>query len=359
MSFADPLWLQVGAALLLVVALAAWSHSWRRRRLARYLGGQTAAGRLSGSNLYRLRFERVLLLGVVVMALAAAAAGPSWNVPPPAPPPPPPTRSVVIAVDVSASMQATDAAPNRLGSAVQLVDQLLAALEDDRVGLILFAGTPYPLAPPTHDHRALRYMLRGVTPTIASAHDPGSLPSAAVGEAAAMLERWAASDDERRIILISDGEAGEPVGAIETAARSAAGAAIDVHVIGMGTAEGSGFFMPPAQYQLGGRVMNESGAPAISRLRETTLSRAAEAGSGLYAPADEPASIAALTNAVTSRSVTTLAAEQPTEPVEAPVWTRQDPIVWFISVALLVLILESLLDVRLPGRALALVRRTA
>src|SRR5690606_24318113 len=286
-TFANPLYLRVGAVLLLIVVLGMWRHARRRRALAESLGGRTAAGRLSAANLYRWRVERAVLVGLAAVALATAAAGPAWNVPPPEPPPQPTVRNLIIALDVSASMQGADVEPNRLAAATAAAAELIDAMENDRVGLLLFAGTPYPLAPPTNDHGPLRYLLGGVTPTIASAHDPGSLPSVAIQEAVAMLERWSAEEDERAIVMISDGEAGEPAAALEEAARAAAEAGVRLHTIGVGTAAGSGMIMPEAPYQLGGRIMAESGAPAVTRLVETNLTLAANAGGGLYAALDD------------------------------------------------------------------------
>jgi Ca-activated chloride channel homolog len=355
MTLGNPFYLRVGAALLLIVVLGMWRHAHRRRALAESLGGRSAAGRLSAANLYRWRVERGILVGVAAMALAAAAAGPAWNVAPPEPPPEPAIRNVIVAIDVSASMQASDVEPNRLAGATAAAADIISALENDRVGLLLFAGTPYPLAPPTSDHEAVRYLLGGVTPTIASAHDPGSLPSVAIGEAMAMLERWAAERDERAIVLISDGEAGEPASASEEAARAAAEAGVQVHTIGVGTAAGAGMVMPEAPYQLGGRIVGENGGPAVSRLREENLTRAATAGGGSYAALDDASAMNRLLEAIAAPSV--LAA--PTPEPDAPVWLRLDPVVWLTSASLLLLFVESLLDVRLPGGARALVRRTA
>ncbi|MQA90346.1 MAG: VWA domain-containing protein [Gemmatimonas sp.] len=356
MSFANPLWLQIGAGLVVLVGVGALSRWWRRRRLAGFLGGRVAAGRLSRSNLYRWPWERVLLLGIAVMATASAVAGPVWDVAPAPPAPPPPVRNFLIALDISASMQATDVAPNRLAQAVATVDDLLTALEDDRVGLLLFAGRSYPLGPPTEDHRALRYLLSGVTPTIASAHDPGSLPSVALTEAVNMLDRWAPADDERTIVLISDGEAGEDPSGMEAAGRAAVALGVTVHTVGVGTSEGSSMVMPSAPYQLGGRIMDQGGAPAISRLREPNLALVADAGSGVYAAVDDVAAMTRLRAALTAPTVSAV----PPDPLEdAPAWTRWDPIFGLAAVALMAIVLESLLDIRMPKRALAPMRRPA
>ncbi|MEX2581739.1 MAG: VWA domain-containing protein [Gemmatimonadota bacterium] len=354
MSFAEPLFLRVGALFVALVILGLWSHSRRRRRLAEYLGGRGTAARLSASNLYRRPLGRILLLALSAIALAAAAAGPRWNLPPVEPLPPPPERSFLIAIDVSASMQAADESPTRLARATQIASGLIEALPEERVGVLLFAGRVYPLAPPTRDHMALKYLLDGVTPTIASAHDPGSLQSGAIEGAVTILDRWSGEGGERSMILISDGDGGDSAAAMETAARAANDAGVRVHAIGVGSTAGARMVMPAAPFQLGGPIVDAQGAPAVTFLRSPLLTRAAEAGGGTYTAAADPIALAAFTES--------LAASAPiAAPVEEPIssWARVDPVFLLTSAALALLLLESLLDVRPVRSAGALVRRTA
>lgn len=355
LTFAEPVFLRVGVALVALVAVGLWSHARRRRRLAEFLGGRLGAGRVSRSDLYRRPIERILLLGLAAFALAAAAAGPSWTAPEVEEPPPEPPRSLVLAIDVSASMQADDAIPNRLAVATAAANDLIGRLSEHRIGLLLYAGRTYPLAPPTRDHAALAYLLGGVTSTIASAHDPGSLPSLAVTEAAAMLERWVEDAGQSEIVLIGDGGAGEPGSALENAIRAAAAGGARVHTIGVGTAAGAGMVMPEAPFQLGGRIMAPGGGPARSRLQAENLARIAELGGGTFVVASDPAAVADLGASLATPSPTL--APPPVQ--EAPLWTRYDLTFWLAATALLLLFLESLLNVRLPARARAVVRRPA
>ena len=332
MTFLEPSVLLLGAAIVLLIVLAWWEYARRRRRLAGFLGGERATRRLSRRNLYRPQLERLALLGFAALALAAAAAGPHWreraN--------PPPTPSVVLAIDVSASMQATDVVPTRLASAVDLATQLINGLPEARIGLILFAGDSYPVAPPTHDHAALLYFLSGVVPTIASEHDPGSLPSVGIRDASAL---WRASEDEnevRTIVLIGDGEAGESEGDVLVSVREVVSRGIRVATLGLGSSRGSEMVMPPAPYQMGGPVLDASGAPAVSRLDPASLQRIADAGLGLFVPGDDDGAAEAL-GAWLSPSRA------------APWWQRYDVVYLLSLAALAALLVESLLDVRLPG----------
>ena len=270
-TFLDPWFLQVGVGLTALVLVGLWSHAGRRRRLADFIGGRRAVHRLSRSDLYRLRVERALLLGIGGLALGAAAAEPHWSGSPELPP----VKSVILGIDVSASMQAADVTPTRLARAVEVAGDLLDALEDHRVGLMLFAGTGYSIAPPTHDHQALRFLLEGVTPTIASAYDPGSLLSAGIEEGVSLLERQVplavdtvgpavrtvAQEGERLIVLITDGEAGETDEDVSRVVEVAVEAGIGIHTIGVGTEQGAGMIIPASAYQFGGPVLDVTGAP--------------------------------------------------------------------------------------------------
>ena len=347
MTFSAPIFLQIGAGLILLVLLAFWSHWRRKRRLAAFFGGKRGAGRVSRYSLYRFPIERVLLLVAAVAAAALAAAEPRWIAPQTVPPPPPIIRHIVVALDVSASMQATDVQPTRLGRATEIVRELMVEWEGERVGLLLFAGSSYPVAPPTTDHAALTYLLGGVTPTIATAHDPGSLLSSGITGATSLFEDPAESEaaGERLIVLISDGEAGEPDAATVAAARRAERERITIHTIGIGTAAGASMAMPEAPFQLRAQILDENGSPAVSRLRPATLRRLAEATGGSYVPA---ADARAVREFISSFEDPVLPAEAPVAP---PLWARYDLVYLLLAAALGLLLLESLIDIRLPRRA--------
>lgn len=346
MSFADPGLLQLGIGLAVLVAAGLWRHDRRRRWLAESLGGRWAAHRLAGSDLYRLRVERMVLLGLAALLLGAAAARPGWRTEAPPASPPPPPRTVVLAIDVSASMQAPDVSPTRLGSAVELAEQLLEGLEGERVGLVLFAGKAYPLAPPTFDHAALRFLLQGVSPETASLVDPGTLLAAALGQSARLVDAPEGAEGPRSVVLISDGDSGGPSRGAVAEARRAADRGIDIHAIGVGTVDGAAVTLP-RDYRLGGPVVDARGVPVVSRLRDGVLREVAEAGGGLYAAGSEPGAVGAV--------LSELAAPLPEAPAVRPLapWERVDPTVWLALGALLCLLAESLLDVRVPIRAAA------
>lgn len=398
MIWGDASLLAVGAALTVLVLLGLWSHQRRRRRLAEFLGGRVAMRRLSRLDLYRRGLRRSLLLGTAGAAIAVAAAEPHWQDAPQALPTPPPLKQAIIAIDVSASMQAEDAAPTRLAQAAAAADSALTALEGHEVGLLLFAGTAYPLAPPTLDHRALRFLLAGLVPRLASAQDPGTLVSVAIDESLALLDHAPSATPgeaaprepvessglvgaaaagtagdaagepdsaasavpqrprgDRLVVLVSDGDNGEPEADVLASIGRAAEAGVDVFTIGVGTAAGGGMVMPSGTYQLGGPVVDERGAPGTSRLREPLLRRMATDGGGAYAHATAEADLRVMRVALAD----TGPAPEPVVDTSAPLWARYDLPFLLGTLALVLVFLESLTGASLPVLRVARAREAS
>lgn len=350
MIFTDPSLLLIGVALTGLVLVGLWSHAARRRRLARFLGGRRALDRLSRSDMYRFGVRRSLLLGLAGIALAAAAADPHWT---DAPEPLAPVKQAIIAIDVSASMQAADAPPTRLARATDVARRLVDDLEGHEVGLLLYAGRSYPLAPPTRDLDAIRFLLSGVAPTIASSYDPGTLMSVATDEAMALLA-WVGDSTaivqpsppppEQMIIFVSDGDSAEPDEALVDAIGRAREAGITVHAVGIGTEAGAGMVMPRGTYQMGGPIVDANGLPGLSRLNPSLLQQLASEGGGRYVHAESVEGLDALGADL----------REPTVPPEAntadaaPSWAAYDLPLVLGALALTLIFVESLLDVTLP-----------
>ena len=109
---------------------------------------------------------------------------------------------IVICLDVSNSMLAEDYSPNRLDRAKLAISRLTDKLKDDRVGLIIFAGTSFVQLPVTTDYVSAKMFLGSI--------DTGSVPvqGTAIGDAiyTAIRSFSAQSEKSRVIIVISDGE---------------------------------------------------------------------------------------------------------------------------------------------------------
>ena len=183
---------------------------------------------------------------------------------------------VVIALDVSNSMLAQDILPNRLERSKQLIYRLLDGMNNDRLGIIVFAGRAYTQLPMTSDYRAARMYISSIT--------PGLIPQqgTAIGAAIQTSMRSFTSRENvaRTIIIITDGENHEDdaIGAATEAHEKG----IQVHVIGVGTPAG-------APIPIGGPnnfLRDRSGATVISKLNEQMGMEIAAAGGGIYVRAD-------------------------------------------------------------------------
>ena len=177
---------------------------------------------------------------------------------------------VMIALDVSNSMLAEDYSPNRLERAKLAISRIVDRLQDDRIGLVLFAGTSFVQLPITTDYISAKMFMN----SISTASIP--IQGTAIGDALSTCIRSfsAQSEKSRVIILITDGENHED-DPVEVAAQ-AAEMGITVYTIGVGSAEGQP--IPTAS----GLLRDSNGEIVVTRLDEEILRTVAEAGGGAY-----------------------------------------------------------------------------
>jgi len=179
---------------------------------------------------------------------------------------------VVIALDVSKSMLATDLAPNRLERAKQLVTKLMNAMPNDRIGLVLFAGKAYLQMPLTTDHGAARLFISSAGPD--AVPQQGTVISDALHMSANAFN--AAERRYKAVILISDGEDHDPEGIKVAKELSAEG--LMINTVGIGSAEGS--YIPDAS--TGENKKDLSGNDVVSKLNEDELKQIANNTNGIY-----------------------------------------------------------------------------
>ena len=177
---------------------------------------------------------------------------------------------IMICLDVSNSMLAEDYSPNRLERAKLAISRIVDRLQEDRIGLIVFAGSSFVQLPITTDYVSAKMFLNSI--------DTGSVPvqGTAIGDAVLTAARSFSEQSEksRAIIVITDGENHEddPV----DAARQVAEMGVKVYTIGVGTLRGQPI---PKDGQL---MKDREGDIVVSRLDEGTLQQMAEAGGGAY-----------------------------------------------------------------------------
>jgi len=177
---------------------------------------------------------------------------------------------IMICLDVSNSMLAKDYSPNRLERAKLAISRITDKLQDDRIGLIIFAGSSFVQLPITSDYVSAKMFLSSIST------ESVPVQGTAIGDAILTAARSfsAQSEKSRAIIVITDGENHEddPV----DAARQAAEMGIRIYTIGVGSLRGE-----PIPID-GDLMKDKDGNIVVTRLDEGTLQKVAEAGGGAY-----------------------------------------------------------------------------
>jgi Ca-activated chloride channel family protein len=179
---------------------------------------------------------------------------------------------VMIALDVSKSMLAQDIKPTRLDRAKQLLGKLMDRLNNDRIGIVVFAGKAYLQMPLTGDHGAAKMYLSSATPDVVPTQ------GTVIGDALKMcyLSFNAKEKKYKSVILISDGEDHDETAA--TIAKKMADEGVMINTIGIGSAEGS-VIVDAATNQ---PKRDNEGNVVITKLNEEELKSIAEKGNGIY-----------------------------------------------------------------------------
>lgn len=269
--------LLAGPLLALVFIL---DLGWRNRALKRFAASGTLARMVPGISNVRV-VVRFLLLRHALSFIVVAIAGPQFG-----------TRisevrsegiDLVVAIDVSNSMECEDLRPNRMEAARRAMSQLIDKLRGDRLGIVVFAGEAFVQLPITADRSAAKLFLNTVNTN--SVGTQGTAIGAAIDLARESFDPE--TPGSKAIIVITDGENHEDDA--EGAARKAAEAGIVVHTIGMGTPEG-GALPVRRNGQVVGFRKDQNGNTVVSRLNEPMLQHIAAEGKGLYVRATNASS---------------------------------------------------------------------
>lgn len=268
----EPLWLGLAAMPLL---LSIW-RARRRARVLRYADAELLPWAASLSAAKRDAWPRALAHALAWALLALAAAGPrlplDWRAGQVAP------RHVVtvmVALDVSASMHATEISPDRLTRArLELLDWL-PRLQGERVGLIVYAGEAGVLLPPTDDIALLRRALGEVDSQLIEAQ--GTNLAAALDLARAQLA--AAPGHARAVLLVSDAESDSVEPAAQAAVDALRIAHLPLFVLGVGSESGAPVPLPD------GGFAERDGVRVLSRMDAATYGHWARSTGGRFAKA--------------------------------------------------------------------------
>lgn len=271
MSFEWPYMLLLGAGPL---GLFWWRLRTGRRGWGQSLGlphikrGLVEGGRVRFGKTFAERRRMPWRFWSAVLLLIFALARPQWG--PSQDSVSTRSREVIVALDVSRSMLATDVAPSRLERARLLALKAAEDLPGHKFGLIAFAGSAHLLAPAADDRSLYRAFVRDLAPEH-MVEQGSNFASLAEVAAAAFLP----DSSERLLLVLSDGEAEGGVWQ-ERLGRLRSGG-VRVVAVGVGTTKGA---LVPGT---GDRpLFDEKGKPVLSRLSPTILSEMAGRTGGAY-----------------------------------------------------------------------------
>ena len=326
MSFADPALLVVG--LLVAVALA-WAAIVVARRRAAALAAAGVAPSGRGGRRDRGRTAGVWCTIAGIAVLAVAVAGPSASVPVSHA-----SGTVILAMDVSGSMAATDVPPDRLDAAKQAAVSFINAQPPTvDIGVVAFQQGGLEAALPTADHSTAAAAVRRLAPGGGT-----SLGDAILAALSAITHRtvglgrngsvpaigyWPSAT----IVLFSDGQdEGTAAGGTDTTAVAAAAVAqkagVHIDTVGVGTAAGT--------------TVNVDGYHLFTALDEATLKSISQATGGAYHPASDASQLNGIASSINLRLTVT---NQPLPLAGA-----------FIALALALLVAGAVLTVTRTGR---------
>lgn len=233
---------------------------------------------------------------------------------------------VVIAVDASNSMLASatgdENGTSRMRTAKFTLEKLINRLDNDRVGLIVYAANAYTLIPVTNDYASAKMFLNSIDPK--QIKDQGTNIAAAVDMAVNSY-----SDNKnvgKSLILITDAEELEDMEGVKNAVAQAAHHGVQVNVVGIGSStpvtipEGNGVMLDP-----------ETGGAVKTALNEDLAAEIAKAGKGIYVNASNRGALNELEGQLDTLKKSTL---------ESSIYASHDelfPIFLWIAIALMVI----------------------
>ena len=243
-----------------------WALRTRAKLLAQFIHSRLLAGLTVGVSPARLkiRFALVLLAtAFLVLALARPQRGFELQEVEQR------GLDIIVAVDTSKSMLATDIAPNRLTRAKIAALELMQKAATDRLGLVAFAGDAFLECPLTIDNTAFQQSVQGLDVNIIP--QGGTSLGSAIHTA---LDAFKEKDHYKALVLFTDGEDND-TGALE-AAQTAAKEGLKIFTVGIGTKEGD--LLDP------NLVRDDQGHAVKSHLNEALLQQIAAATGGFYMP---------------------------------------------------------------------------
>jgi Ca-activated chloride channel family protein len=236
---------------------------------------------------------------------------------------------IVFAVDVSKSMLAEDVAPSRLEKSKQLVSQIINQLGNDRIGIVAYAGSAFPVLPITTDYGVAKMFLQSMNTNMVSSQ--GTSLDEAIKLSGTFFDK--SNKTSKLVILISDGE--DHSEGAEDAAAEANKMGMKIITIGLGTPKGG-----PIPLKQNGVVQSfkrdQNNEVVITKLNAESLEAIAKATKGVYINGNQ-------TKDVLEKIKKALDTIQKTEFEATQMAIFQSQFQWFIGLAILLLVIDLFL----------------
>lgn len=323
MKFASPEYFYLLLVLPVMLAIYLYSNYKRRKNLQAYGDINLLKNLMPEVSNYRpgIKFWLSLVaLALIVVALARPQFGSKKETI---------TRQgieVVIALDISNSMMAEDIAPNRLEKAKKIISRLIDKFENDKVGLIVFAGDAFVQLPITNDFISAKMFLETISPALISRQGTD------IGGAISLAMKSFTPNEGvgKAVIVITDGENHE--GGAEEAAKLASEKGMNVYLLGVGSLDGA----PIPVAGTNDYRRDKAGNVVVTKLNEEMAQRIAQAGNGAYIRVDNTNNA----QKMLENEVNKLAKAD----VETEVYTEYNEQFEFVAwLAFLLLVIESLI----------------
>lgn len=308
-----------------LIGVYLWNSIWKKKKITEFGSGNYLKRLAPEASTTSKPLIKMVLLAVTLGTLILALVNPKFG-----------TRietvkrqgvDIVFAIDVSKSMLAEDIAPSRMGKAKQLASQIINNLASDRIGIVGYAGSAFPMLPITTDYSMAKMYIQDMHTDMVSSMGTALSQAIEVGS-----NYFDDPNTSKVMILISDGE--DHGDGISNAVAMAKDKGIKIITIGVGTPEG-GQIPIKQNGRIAGYKKDVDGSTVITKLNDETLNEIAQKTGGTFMYGSKTDEVLQLVDQ-------TLQKVEKTDFESQQIADFQSQFQWFIGLALLLLIIDSL-----------------
>lgn len=232
---------------------------------------------------------------------------------------------IVFAIDVSKSMLCKDVAPNRLEKTKQIITQIINAIGSDRIGIVAYAGSAYPVLPMTTDYELAKMFTQSVNTDLISSQ--GTAIESAVQTSVDFFDNPSSG---KAIILFSDGEDHE--NADFNVSKVTKDKNVKIISVGIGTATGGNIeFVDEFGFQQ--LKKDQNGQVVITKLHDDVLQKIASESKGTYVYENQISkAVSSIKSALSNVEQQEFKAQQSAQ--------KQSQFQWFLGIAFLLLLID-------------------